>query len=448
MQPRFLLPVCAGILVPALVAQIPGLGEEKAAFDAQARTTAALGGGPWQKFCGVARDSAGSFWAVCGNPAAPTVPTPGKLLKFDSLGSFAASWDQPTGTKDSSFGIRDLAIDLTTSVLYGGWESSMSGGVIWACDLTATPLKWSNDTTATGKAYVAPPGFAVHRGLALNPVTKTMWTCNFTANPLTEFDRAGNVLATIPVARLGASAAPYGLAITPDGKRLWVASQGGSTHTKIDTANGYVATGFFVLIEVDIDPASARYLQPTGGMAFGSPTGGALGGVPPNPVYNSPIAGGLEMSARSNRLEFSVLNQAASDTVSVLGVEVAYGSTCGGNIGVTGDAAYAGNTAFAFTLSGSSASAAALVLGLSGSASIPAGPPLGQSGCKILLELSGAGVIVLPILPVTAGSALQPFPVPATLDPLVFCFQWAEVDYSVVPPLRLSDGARLGMGMK
>ena len=385
---------------------------------------------------------------VTGHPLTPTVPTPGKLVKLDSFGTFLSAYDQPTGTKDSSFGIRDLAFDSATSTLYGGWESSQSGGVIWAADLRANPLLWSNDTSATGKAFVAPPGFTVHRGLAFNPVTRTMWTCNYTANPLTEFDRAGNVLATIPLSRFGPTAAPYGLAITPNGKRMWVSSQGGSTHTKIDTTRGYEATGFHVIFEIDIDPASAGYGHPTGTMTLGSTSGGALGGVPPNPVYKTPIAGGIEALESNGRLELINLNQAASDTISVIGGTLGYGASCGGVIGASGDAAYAGNAAFAMTLTGSVATNAVLVLGLAGPGSTPAGPPLGQPTCVIRLALTGAGVVFFPVVSVSAGSATQVLPLPATLDPFVASFQWAEVDPAVVPPLRFSDGGRLGVGLK
>ena len=435
------------LCIATLTAQAPGLGEEALAIDVQTKVTGGLGSGPWQKFCGVVRDSAGNLWAVAGHPLTPTVPTPGKLVKLDAFGTYLTSFDQPVGTKSSSFGIRDLAYDPATSTIWGGWESSASGGVIWSFDLMNTNLGWSNDTSAAGRAYLAPPGFAVHRGLAFNPVTKTMWVANFAANPLTEFDRAGTVLATIPIGNLPPSAAPYGLAIDPTGTRLWVYSQGGSTHTRIDTAKNYEATGFNVLIEIDIDKTSQNFGKPTGVMTLGSGSGGAVGGVPPNPVYQTPIAGGAEASSRNGRLELVLVNQGQSDHISILGAGVAYGKTCGGAIGVAGDAPYSGNSSWGWTLRGSSATTAILAFGLAGPGSLALSPPITQPSCTLLLATASPGLYLFPAQTVLNGSATQLLPIPATLTPLVTSFQWVEIDPTAIPPVRLSDGGRAQIGL-
>jgi hypothetical protein len=120
---------CAAALVAGARSQSPAFGQESYSIDVQALVTTAQGSS-WAKFGGACRDKVGRFWAVAGHPSSPAAAKPGKVFLFSATGAYAGSFDQP-GVATSAFAMRDLAYDPTTDLIYGGFESTLSGGVIW-----------------------------------------------------------------------------------------------------------------------------------------------------------------------------------------------------------------------------------------------------------------------------------------------------------------------------
>lgn len=416
---RISFALSAALLSTAATAQ--GVLGQPSGFsvNVQSATTTALGGSWGDRAVGACRDKNGNYWAAVGLPitAPPTgTPTNGKIVKFDSAGNYVKNVDQPQVSTADPFGIRDLAYDGNNTI-YGGASATTTGGKIKAFDIVTEA--W--DAT---KDWIAPASVALHRGLAYDPLGNngngSMWTCNFNTNPLTEFDKNGVVLRTIPVANLGNNAAPYGIAIDVPGRKLWAFSQGGSTKGPTTGAYGIVDR---VIIQIDLVSGLK-----TGLMSFGD--------VPA-------IAGGCELTVKSGQLYMVCLNQGALDSLTEVGITFNYGTGCGGKIGMTGDAPWSGNAAWGIELRNSTATNAILALSV-GTGAVPIGPPLSVPGCTILIQLPF--LATFPQQPVVGGTAVQNVPIPIGLTPGgPVRFQWIELPATVLP-VSLSDGGQTYIG--
>lgn len=412
------------LLLPAIAAgqAAVGFGQEVFAIDVQAKTTAALAA-TWTKFVGAARDKNGNYWAVSGHP---TANTPGKIVKFDAAGNFVKAIDQPSYAI-TDFAIRDLAYDGNNTI-YGGLETPTSV-IIAAFDIVTET--W--DTNTSGKAWAAPSGTTVVRGLAFDPLGNSgqgsMFTTNFSFNPVIEFRKDGTVLRQIPISNFGTGAAPYGLAVDMPGRKLWAFSQGGSSHT-----NYTAGTGYNVLIEISL--ATGQETK-TGLMTFGSMAGGL-----PNSPYVTPIAGGCELVTHNGKKSMLCLNQAGSDSIAIVDLEYSYGPGCGGNIAMTGDGPYAGNTSWGVELRNTLSTQAILMLGI-GQASTPLPPAIAPPGCNLLLP---SVLYLFPSSPVVGGVAVTTVPIPLGVNGVVN-FQWIEPSATILP-VRVSDAAKVLVGHK
>jgi len=176
-------------------------------------------------------------------------------------------------------------------------------------------------------------------------------------------------------------------------------------------------------------------------MTLGSASGGG------SAFYAGPIAGGAELSTWQGRTSLVLLNQGASDVVSLLGPTPEYGAGCGGRATASGDAPFGGNAGWGIDLVGSASSQAALMLGVGGAGSLALGPPVAASGCTVLVALAPAPV-VFGLVNVTAGRARQPVPIPPGLAPAAVFFQWVELDPATTVPVKLSAGAGVLVGLR
>ncbi|MCC6670870.1 MAG: hypothetical protein IT458_07410 [Planctomycetes bacterium] len=401
------------LIVASFAAQAPAqypLGHRGGlAIDIESTITAALGGSArWTKSSGCARDRSGNYWVSVGHVDwSAGAAIPGKLVKLDAQGGFVRAIDQPPGAH-SSFGLRDLAYD-GQDTLYAGLENQYSGNTVFAFDLVSETFVATRRWRAP---FIPGQGDNVVRGLAHDPAGDSgrgsLWACDF-GPELIEFDRTGRVLRTVVIP--GTNPLPYGLAIDPENRSLWMFCLGDSTQT----------ASFVVGIEVDI--ASGRR---TGAMFLGDASVPPLGGM----------AGGCEFYLKNQEPTLLLLVQADSDRLYEVGGRFRYAPSCGGRIGMTGDAPYGGNGAWALTLRGTQASAAALMIHYVG-ARQPLGPPVFAGGCMLGLALSPP-IFFLPAVVVGSGTAAAPLPIPSGVAAPLY-FQWVELGAPPVLPLRLSD---------
>ena len=111
-------------------------------IDAEALVATAIGAS-FNGMLGVSVDTAGHYYVTARRDM---TANPHGFFEFDANGAFVASYNQPTGTALSAWGIRDLALDGTTNVIYGGLE----GDTIYAFDATTKIWDASKDVTVTG----------------------------------------------------------------------------------------------------------------------------------------------------------------------------------------------------------------------------------------------------------------------------------------------------------
>ena len=419
------LPSARGVAL-ATVAMAAALSAQEALgartgspFDLSTTIKAALGttsAGSWGDKClGAARDRNGNYWVAVGPPGLATTGR-GKLCKLDASGSFLKAVDQPLATATSFFGLRDLAYDGSQTIL-AGCESALTGDTLFAFDLVTESF------TVAGN-WKGPTGIAVHRGLAYDAGGQgglgSLFVSDFGPGPIVEFDKQGSVLRTI--AKPAGSDGTFGLAIDPGRRRLWLFSQTGSTYSAVRVVG----------IEVDLVTGLA-----TGTMFLADSN---LGG--------SPIAGGCEWYAEGQngaKPTLVLVHQGLTGKwLDRVAAQFDFGKSCGGRIGMAGDAPYQGNSAWAITLDGSP-------IGTVGTLCMTIQPGLNRvpiwpfvPGCEILMSLFEVPY-AFPGVVLNAGSGRQSLPVPFGIvgDPT---FQWVEIAPTQNPPLRLSNGARTSVG--
>lgn len=379
--------------------------------DVQTPVSTALGA-TYDGSFGVARDNAGAFWITTRRATAAGAH---KLVKLDSGGAVLASYDQPASTASSANGLRDFAYDGTNDVLYAGCEASATGGKILA--FSVATAQW-NATLA----WTLPASLTNVVGLAYDPFGNANQGSMYASDgsgAVTEFTKTGTVVRTLPAQVPGCT----GIAIDPSYRKLWFFGQGG-------TARPNTAV---VAIQVDIPSA-----QPTGLVVLGdtSVAGTPAGGV----------SGGIEFTihTHTDHLEpwLLMLAQGTKDTIYELGGRLNTGSTCGGTIGCTNDAAYVGNLQWQVTLTGSSAANAFLMLAATNTVT-PLVPPLFALGCALQVPLTPAPITLGPY-PVTGGSARATIPITAGGGGEVW-LQWIEVTNPITTPIRLSDGGGIAI---
>ncbi|MEZ5966394.1 MAG: hypothetical protein R3F56_21340 [Planctomycetota bacterium] len=351
---------------------------------------------------GVEVDDAGHFY-VSARRATPTGPH--VLLELDAAGAYVATYPLPAATSASTAGMGDLAYD--GRYVYGGMEKT--AGPIYAFDTvtkTFDPAK-AIPTAALPGIGVQALGFVPDK-----PNAPVAFLASELGNPSADlylFDRQGVVLETIPNPGL----AVLGIAYRGE-DRAWLWCQGGSGHpaqvvaVELDTARG-VLTGVRVIGDTTL-----------------------AGQVPGG------IAGGAAFHRRNGVATLLVLAQANSDTVYEMSGSLQYGRSCGPQIGLFGDAPYAGNQGFsvAWTAAGASGHpvAAAFLVG-PGAASIPLGLPLAARGCA--LDLNGI-LLSVPVAGVGCAGSLS-LPLPAGTGGVFLHCQWATLPATGLPAL-FSDG--------
>ena len=406
--PASFLPLLLGLgnLTPTAGAQLGQPTGLKVDVQAVIKTATSLD----HQLVGVARDKNGDYW-VTGQRASPSAAH--KLFKLDASGKLLAAYDQPPATAASPWGMRDLAYD-GDQTLYGGCETAACNRVL-AFDIASASF-------VSGKDFIVPstlPGPVV-RALAYDPLgagsTGSLWTADL-GSAVVEFDRAGNVLGTLP----SVSASAHGAAIDSDYRTIWWFARGGSTKGNVgvvgiqqDLLTGQ-ATGQVFLGDLSVQPGS------------GEPPGGVAGGCE---LY-------IDSSTDHAVPHLVLLAQAQSDTLYEINGRFNFGGTCGGTIGFRNDAPWTGNRAWTVTLS-ASASPQAFLLVHGSHATIPLTPPLFGLGCVVRVALA-PGPVVLGPFPVNGGTAQASIPVVAGAGGVAY-FQWLEAPSPLAIPLRLSDG--------
>lgn len=380
-------------------------GEE---FDAQAVTTAALGG-TWDGVQGVVRTLSGSYWVSARRSA----PSPSlRLIEFDSDGTYLANVTLPAALSGSVTGLLDLAYDSVGGVIYGGCEYAVAGRQLWAFRLATRTF----DATSNVAVPASAPGSAA-RGLCYDRFgdnAQGTFFCVDGAGAITEFDRSGNLVRSLANPHPNATA----LALDDTYRILWVFGPGGSSKT----GEGVVG------IAVDVQTGQPNGQKVLGDSHYaGTPAGGNVTGAE------------FATYAHDHTVyRLSLATNAASDWIYELEGRFRYGTQCGGTIGFRGDAAYAGNVAWQVTLQGSAAASAFLMLS-AGRTSTPIAGPLFAAGCSIHLGLAPAP-LALGGVAVVSGAGQLSVPIPAGITGSI-SFQWIEAPLSGLP-LRSSDGGR------
>ncbi|GEM_PF-4728098 len=327
------------------------------------------------------------------------------------------AYNVPAAANRSSWGLRDLAYDFTTNILYGGTDTSASKA-LFAFD--CKNLKW--DQT---KFILTQTNLRTLRAIAVDPIHKRFYVTSWTTN-IEVLDYTGKLLKAYPSSKHGASSV-YGLAYIEFGPQagfLWSFGQGGSTGTSSKKPGSRV-----VLRQHDLTKGCAS----TGVMTFSDPSiPYKSGAYPPGG-----IAGGLAyaMDRHYGRPVFWCLHQASpNDMAAVLEPIWLTGTGCPGSSktvplpGMSGDAPYLGNANWQLQVKGiTGANTAFLWMGRSVQKwkGIPLPfdlSPYGMKGCAVnsswdfLIGSSG----------VKAGIAVVKFPLPATpaLHGLGLYWQW------------------------
>ncbi len=374
-------------------------------FDAQSVTTAALTG-TWDGCQGVVRSAFNTYWVSARRSA----PSPSlQLIEFSEAGAYLSSVPLPAALSASATGLLDLAYDQLAGVIYGGCEHAVSGRQLWAFRLSTRAFDAALNITVPASV----PGNAV-RGLTFDRFGNNglgSFYCVDGGSAVTEFDRAGTTLRTLTNPHPNATA----LALDSTDRRLWVFGPGGTTKA----GEGVVG------IAVDLFTGLA-----TGQKMLGSPR------YPGTPAGGDVTGAEFAVYAHDHTVfRLALLTNATSDWVYEVEGRFGFGSTCGGIIGFTGDAAYGGNSAWTVTLTQSTASSAFLLLAAT-QETTPIAGPLFATGCYVqlglatpLLSLGGAAV--------AGGRAQLAVPIPNGIIGSIY-LQWIEAPAAGV--LRSSTG--------
>ncbi len=376
------------------------------AFNAQAAVTNALGG-TWDGIHGAIHTLSGTYW-VSARRSAPTPLL--RLLEFSDAGAYLSSVDLPAALSGSATGLLDLAFDIAGNAVYGSCEHAVAGRQLWAF----RPLSRLFDVTSNIPIPAAAPGNAA-RGVAYNRFGnggQGTFFCVDGTSAITEFTRAGNLVRLLSHPHPDATA----LAVDDTQQLLWVFGPGGST----SMGEGVVG------VAIDLVTGLPNGQKVLGDPSYaGTPRGGTITGAEFTTYKHDHTVDRLVL-----------VTNASSDWVYQLEGRFALGSRCGGAIGFSGDAAYAGNAAWTVTLRNSVAANALLLLTLN-QVTTPIGGPLFVSACHIHLGLAPAPLL-LGGSAVSAGNAQLALPIPSGVSGSIY-LQWIEVPAGA-SPLRASNG--------
>ena len=262
-------------------------------------------------------------------------------------------------------------------------------------------------------------GLTTLRGVAFDPFgasgAGTVYVCDL-GPQVYELRRDGSIVRAIPCPH----PSPRALALDPGYRLLWAFGAG---------ATGRPQTGV-VGIAADLGTGTKNGLVVLGDPTVaGNPAGGTVQGVE------------FEVSGHDHNVaKFVLLTDAQSDTVYSLVAAFRSGSTCGGTIGFTGDAPYAGNANWTPTLSGSAAGQAWLLLHPAYAVQ-PVFPPIFQLGCTLYVSWTPGPILVGPVA-VQAGQAKVTLPIPSGLAAGDLVLQWLETASPFAFPVQLSDAGR------
>ena len=425
MRKLFLSALVLGFLVPQASAQLGKLLEKSFNIQAVCKNNNGLLGiefGPGADPAKPGTLVKDYLW-VSGRRA--TTSSPHQLYQIDIHASggpkLVKAYNVPPAANASSWGLRDLAYDFTTNILYGGTDTSASKA-LFAFD--CKNLKF--DQT---KFILTQTNLTCLRAIAINPIKKLFYVTSWTTN-IEVIDFTGKVVAAYPSTKHGATSV-YGLAYVEFGSQpgfLWSFGQGGSSGTSTKVPGSMV-----VLRQHDL----AKGCVSTGVMTFSDPTIPYQGGL----YAQGGIAGGIAyaMDKKYGKAVFWCLHQAnPNDMAAVLDPVWLTGRGCPGSSkteplpGMSGDAPYLGNKNWQLQVSGiSGASTAFLWMGRSTKTwkGIPlpfALDPFGMKSCSIFSSwdyLIGASAV-------TAGIGIVKLPLPGTptLHGLGLYWQWLVYD--------------------
>lgn len=367
----------------------------------------------WPGVIGCARDANGRVWVTARRTVRHDPNSPHMLFLLDGVGRLLGSWPQPAATANSRWGLRDLAYD-GSRFLYAGCEADR----IFVFD-TQT-LAWDPSRAIPVPGNLS---FGTMRALAYDPAGNagagSLWVANLSSEHV-ELSLAGAVLRRVP----NVQPETYAAAFDPQQRTVWWFGQVGSTYgdfahvvvTEMDAATG--------------TPTRTRFLGDMSVLA--AEYGGFAGGAELRIVGGEPV------------LLLGV--QAFSDLVYEVKARFAFGPSGGGRIGMDGDAAYAGNSAFELTLRNSPNQLATLLIGVAETA-VPLPPPSFAANSHVLVEL-GLPYVFSPFVPVVAGSARMPLAIPQSpaFAGLDLWFQWIEVPLlggTPTWPIASSDGGKV-----
>ncbi|MBN1631861.1 MAG: hypothetical protein JW990_19055 [Thermoleophilia bacterium] len=350
------------------------------------------------------------------------------LYQFDPYANpvkLVAKYQVPAVVAGSAWGLRDLAYDITTNVIYGGTDSTVSRALF---GFDAKALKW--DPTRDIQTATS---LGVLRAVALDPFKKLFYLADFTSN-IEIIDFNGIVTGAYTSNQHGAVSI-YGLAyvyLGPHVGTLWSFGQGGSVATTLPGSR-------VVLKQHDLTRNAAF----TGLMTFSDTTLPYTGGTYPD----GGIAGGLgySMDKVYQQPVFWCLQQNTLDGAAAIDPTWTYGKGCPGSSklvpgpGMDGDAPYVSNTAWKLKVS-DIAGASAAFLWLGASSKSWSGIPLpldlsflGMFGCSV----NSSWDFLLGSAVVTAGEASLGVPIPnnTALRGADLYFQWliSDIVPSAVP---------------
>lgn len=367
------------------------------------------------------------------------------LYQFDPHANpvkLVAKYNVPAVVAGSAWGLRDLAYDITTNVIYGGTETLNNATPVSSAifGFDAKALKWDSTRDIPTKTTLG-----CLRAIALDPFKKLFYVADFTSN-IEIIDFNGIVQGYYTAAQHG-GVSIYGLAyvfLGPHVGTLWSLGQGGSSATTPLLPGSQV-----VLKQHDLSNRAAV----TGLMTFSDGT------LPMSGYANGGIAGGLgyAMDKVYQQPVFWCFHQGTPDGAVALDPTWTYGKGCPGSStkepmpGMAGDAPYVGNSAFQLKVSEiTGASAAFLWLGASNQKWFGLPVPFdlsfsGMTGCFV----NSSWDFLLGNAVVNSGAASLPVAIPnnAALRGAGLYFQWLISD--VVPSaLPLTTSPACGLRLK
>lgn len=350
-------------------------------------------GSLWPGVVGAARDANGHYWVTVRRSEREDPQFPHMLFELDGRGVVVGSHAQPQETASSRYGLRDLAYD--GQYLYGGCESDR----IFVFELNRRFFD-------PARTIPLPAGltFSTVRALTFDPAGDSgrgsLWMANWSSEHV-EIDLRGNILRRTP----NLQEETFGAALDPDRRTVWWFGQTGSSRG----ANVRV-----VATEMDLVT-----LAPTGSRFHGDLGISALepGG----------FAGGVEFSRVQGEAVLVLTVQGDTDWIRVVRSRFLVGDSSGGDLRMSGDAAYVGNRDFGLVLDRSSRDYVGLAFGI-GAATVPLGGPSFAAGTVLHLDL-GLPFDISPFLRTNAGSARMPFPLPnlPAIGGVDLWFQWIEI---------------------